>query len=270
MRVETLVSSQPSRLPVEHVFLIVSYSRCKYKSGVVLDIIRGIMDLVDVVKRSERRSIAIVVAPDGLVTVRAPKHATDAMIEKFVFSKRDWIEKTRAKALRTYVPKPKTNAFESGLVLFGERVQVKKVLSKTLRYDASANFIQLPTMPQKEGIAALESLYKKIARDHLGARLAQLAKQLGYNVKTFRLSSAKTRWGSCSTRGTISLHWKLILAPKAVADYVIIHELSHLDHMDHSKAFWDKVSKNFPGYERHRAWLKKNGKTLTLEGIQFK
>jgi len=228
------------------------------------------MDLVDIVKRSERRSIAIVIAPNGLVTVRAPKHATNAMIEKFVISKRDWIITTKAKALKTYVPKPKLNVFEHGSVLFGEKITVKRSSGKTLRYDPDANVIHCPVLPQKDGIASIESLYKKIARNYLSARLAQLAKQLNYSVKTFRLSSAKTRWGSCSTRGTISLNWKLVMAPRAVADYVILHELTHLDHMDHSKAFWNKLSQNFPGFERQRAWLKNNGKTLTLEGIVFK
>lgn len=228
------------------------------------------MDLVDVVKKTDRRSIAIVIAPDGSVTVRAPRHATNAMIERFVTSKREWIENTKEKALKTYVARPKTNAHEDGLILFGERIPTRPTVRKILRYDAIAKEILLPSMTQKEGSAALGNFYKKIARDYLRARLAHLAKSLGYTVKNFRLSSAQTRWGSCSTRGTISLNWKLVMAPRAVSDYVILHELTHLDHMNHSKAFWDKLSQNFPGYERHKAWLKKNGKTLTLEGIQFK
>lgn len=226
--------------------------------------------LVDEVKRSDRKSIAIIVGADGKVLVRAPRFATNAMIDKFVTSKKEWIVTTRDKAREKHSRLPSLNAFNDGVLLFGERVKVNRSKNKTASFDHKKGEFSFPTLSVADGKLMLEKLYKKIAREHLHSRLEALAKQLGYTVKHFRLSSARTRWGSCSSKGTISLNWKLIMAPRSVIDYVIAHELSHLDHMNHSKAFWDKVKKNFPGYERHRAWLKKNGKTLTLEGIQFK
>lgn len=226
--------------------------------------------LVDEIKRSDRKSIAIVVSADGKVLVRAPRFATNAMIEKFVASKKEWIVSTRDKALAKRSHLPTSNAFDDGILLFGERVKVNRSKNKTASFDHRTNEFKFPELSASDSKQILEKLYKKIARDHLSSRLGVLANQLGYTVKTFRLSSARTRWGSCSSKGTISLNWKLIMAPRPVIDYVIAHELSHFDHMNHSKAFWDKVKMNFPGYERHRTWLKKNGKTLTLEGIQFK
>lgn len=79
-----------------------------------------------------------------------------------------------------------------------------------------------------------------------------------------RISSARTRWGSCSAKGTISLTWRLVMAPPEILDYVIVHELAHLKVKNHSSAFWKVVETYLPGYQNQRKWLKQNGHTLDL------
>ena len=96
----------------------------------------------------------------------------------------------------------------------------------------------------------------KKARDYLPYRLEYYAKLYGYHYERCRLSHAATRWGSCSSSGTISLNIGLMQVPEILRDYVIIHELAHLNHMDHSAAFWAEVAEHDPRYKEHRHKLK--------------
>ena len=102
---------------------------------------------------------------------------------------------------------------------------------------------------------ANKKLLAKKAKDYLPYRLAYLAKTHGYKYIKCRLSHAGTRWGSCSTSGTISLNIGLMKLPVYLRDYVILHELAHTKHMDHSPAFWAAVAATDPSYRRHRKAL---------------
>ncbi|MCX6733212.1 MAG: M48 family metallopeptidase [Candidatus Peregrinibacteria bacterium] len=104
---------------------------------------------------------------------------------------------------------------------------------------------------------------KKLAKLHFVKRLTEISTTYNISYNMMRISSAKTRWGSCSRKRNINLNWRLIFAPPEVLDYVITHELSHLTHMNHSKAFWAHVERMMPDYKTHRTWLKKNGRVLS-------
>ena len=103
---------------------------------------------------------------------------------------------------------------------------------------------------------AKKKILQKKAKEYLPYRLEFLAKKFGYSYEKCRLTHANTRWGSCSSNRTISLNIGLMNVPEALRDYVIIHELSHLNHMDHSQAFWAEVSEHDPKYREHRKRLK--------------
>ena len=103
---------------------------------------------------------------------------------------------------------------------------------------------------------AKKKLLMKKARDYLPYRLEYYAKLYGYDYERCRLSHAATRWGSCSSTGTISLNIGLMQVPEVLRDYVILHELAHLHHMDHSDAFWTEVGSHDPRYKEHRRKLK--------------
>ena len=96
----------------------------------------------------------------------------------------------------------------------------------------------------------------KKAREYLPYRLEYLAKRYGYKYNKCRLSHANTRWGSCSSNKTISLNIGLMKVPEVLRDYVILHELAHLNHMDHSRAFWAEVGEHDPKYKMHEKKLK--------------
>lgn len=103
---------------------------------------------------------------------------------------------------------------------------------------------------------------EKRAREYLPKRVLELSKKTGLKFKKVAIKDVKSRWGSYSPRGTISLNWRLIKAPICVIDYVIIHELSHTVEMNHSKNFWKIVEKYKPNWRIYKKWLKINGHRL--------
>ena len=114
-------------------------------------------------------------------------------------------------------------------------------------------------------IAYLEKKYRAAAKRYIYERVEYYIEQTGGHYSMIRIGDQKTRWGSCSSNGTLSFSWRLMLAPPRVLDYVVIHELCHLTHMNHSREFWDKVASHDPDYREHRKWLKENGSSLVLK-----
>ena len=106
--------------------------------------------------------------------------------------------------------------------------------------------------------------YKRDAIKLFSSRLEFYSKFSGIRYKKFRLSNAKKRWGSCSSKQTISINWRLFFAPRDVQEYVIVHELLHLKQMNHSKIYWKEVEKIIPDYKKHKTWLKENSHLLNL------
>ena len=111
---------------------------------------------------------------------------------------------------------------------------------------------------------ALEARYKEAARSYIPKRVAYYHAMTGGTYNRISIRDQKTRWGSCSTKGTLSFNWRLMLAPPAVLDYVVVHELCHLTHMNHSKDFWCAVEAVCPDYRNARKWLKEHGSELVL------
>lgn len=104
---------------------------------------------------------------------------------------------------------------------------------------------------------------KALALKKIPERVNDYAKQMGEMYSGIRIKDQKTLWGSCSTRRNLNFNWRLVMAPEKVLDYVIVHELCHLKHMDHSPAFWHWVESVMPDYRKHRKWLKENGWQLS-------
>ncbi|MDQ5915966.1 MAG: hypothetical protein QG584_1859, partial [Pseudomonadota bacterium] len=116
------------------------------------------------------------------------------------------------------------------------------------------------TLCLKSGVAPgaiLEKALRERAREHFASRLAPLAAVLGVTVPALALSSARTRWGSCSTKSGIRLNWRLIHFPEAIIDYVVVHELAHLRHMNHGPRFWSLVEVGCPDYRAVRVELQR-------------
>lgn len=109
----------------------------------------------------------------------------------------------------------------------------------------------------------IDRFLKSTAEKYILPRTKQLAKKMKVKFGRISLRQQKTRWGSCSSQGNLNFNWRLVHCPPKVIDYVIIHELAHRQHMDHSSSFWNLVKTYDPEYLKNRGWLKRNGLTLS-------
>lgn len=172
---------------------------------------------------SSRKTMGLEVKPDGQVVARFPRRLSDEEARAFIRNHSRWI--------------------------------VEKWLLMEQRRKENA---MRPRRDYEED-PALERIYREKARKKLLQRAEDFSRQMHVSYHSLRLSSAKTRWGSCSARGNLNFHWKLILMPPEILDYVVVHELAHLKEMNHSPRFWAIVESVLPDYRRRRRWLKVYG-----------
>lgn len=121
------------------------------------------------------------------------------------------------------------------------------------------------TPAEAKRLEAIKKRYRDAARARFEERVAHYHPVTGGHYNSITVRDQKSRWGSCSSRGTLSFNYRLIFAPPAVLDYVVVHELCHLTFMDHSKNFWDKVAAVMPDYKIQKKWLKDHGHELSAE-----
>ena len=217
--------------------------------------------VVNEIIRSKRKTLALIVKPDGSLLVRAPLRATKAGIEEFVEKNRGWIERHQARALAHLPPAPRGYLpGETFLYLgTGYGLEIAEGQQESLRLEGR---FRLAVSQQSDAASVFERWYREQARQVLTARVDLYARQSGFQYKGIRITSARTRWGSCSAKGSLSFSWRLIQAPLAVVDYVVIHELVHTVFHNHSKQFWHRVATILPEYKEHRSWLREHGRSL--------
>ncbi len=217
---------------------------------------------IDRLVRTRRRTIAVVVERDGRVTVRAPLRAPAAQIDEFVRSHADWIARTRARLLAHPPPPAPRYVDGESFPYLGQHYPLRLVPPQrpALTFDGRA--FRLSRRAQARAQAAFVRWYRARALEVLSGRVQAVAAAHGFHYDRIRISSARTRWGSCSSRGTLSFTYRLIMAPPAVVDYVVVHELVHTRIRNHSKVFWRAVGEIMPDYKDRVRWLRKNGPSL--------
>jgi predicted metal-dependent hydrolase len=196
-----------------------------------------------------------------IAPAKMPLRDLDKVLEK----KASWIQKHLVKAgseEKTFGIKPLRDG--SKIPYLGEdhhlRVLVNHGRASSVKLTGGEI---VAAVPDREALkSAILAWYKRMARKVILDKVERLAD--GRKVGVISIRDQKTRWGSCSPKGNLSFNWRLIMAPHKVIDYLVIHELTHLEHPNHSKRFWAKVAKRCPGYEQSEAWLKDHGRGLTL------
>lgn len=113
---------------------------------------------------------------------------------------------------------------------------------------------------------ALETLYRRSARQRFERRADDYAERMGVEYEKIEIRNQRTKWGSCSTNGTLGLNWRLMMAPPEIIDYIVVHELAHLREANHSPEFWSLVAEYDPEYESHSEWLTENSARLVFSG----
>ena len=219
------------------------------------------MENVDLIKRSNRHTLTIKVNREGEVVVLAPFYYTDEKIEEFVKLKEDWIKKHKesvANANEKYSTKGVQE--NDSIYLFSEEFKVK--FAKVKEVEIVDKNVILPVKYAKNTENHLKTWIKGIATEYLEERLFYLGNMLGFSGFTFKLTSARTKWGSCSKKGEIMLNFRLVECRKDVIDYVIMHELTHLKYFNHGKGFHSYLNKICPHVKEYKDWLNKNAGIL--------
>ncbi|MFL9987557.1 SprT family zinc-dependent metalloprotease [Paraburkholderia sediminicola] len=215
-----------------------------------------------VLKRSARRSIGFAIDSTGLM-ITAPRWVTLADIETAITEKQRWIF-TKLIEWQTRVEQralPKVDWKDGAEVPYlGQPVRVRLGAPQgTLAFNADEAALQVPLPLQADPQQIKDRVQGWLqgeAKRLFGERLAIYAEKLGVNYRAYALSSAATRWGSCSSDGKIRLNWRLIHFPLSIIDYVVAHELAHLREMNHSPRFWETVESIFPEFREARQTLK--------------
>ena len=213
--------------------------------------------------RSKRKTLALIVKPDGSLLVRAPLRISQTAIEEFIRKNTKWIEKNQAKALAGLPSAPREYLPGETFPYLGTTYPLEVVEGQKERLQLDGSF-QLAAAHQNDAASEFEGWYREQARQVLTARVEFFARQYHFQYKRIRITSARTRWGSCSATGSLSFSWRLIMAPLAVVDYVVIHELVHTVFHNHSKRFWHRVGTIMPDHQEHRRWLREHGRQLLM------
>ena len=222
--------------------------------------------------RSPRaRRVRVSVESDGAVRVtlprRAPKRAADDAVRELA----PWIERRRralARAAEEVGRTPGTVPYlgsELRLVPQAGRTRVHRRGDDLLVPAGEGAGGQLRLVPGEDAVSpALERWYRRAARAEIAPRLDAAVARAGTAYTRLTIRGQKTRWGSCSQSGAMSFNWRLLLAPEPVLDYVVEHEVCHLEVMDHSARFWRLVESRVPDWRDHAAWLRRYGTTLVI------
>ena len=200
---------------------------------------------------------------DGLVEVRAPFKIEQKEIDSFVLQKMSWINKKLSlqKSIKKLIRKKFKN--EENFQFLGKDLKLKITISENKKSYIDDKFIYLVLNNNKENFKEkikekLETLFRETAKDVFKNKTLNEAKKIKVTPKKIIVRSYKRRWGSCSHKKDISYNWKLIMAPEKIIRYVVIHELCHLVHFNHSRDFWKSVEKIIPDYKSSKEWLKLN------------
>lgn len=201
--------------------------------------------------RSKRKTITLIIQKDGTLLVRAPRWISGKAIREFAETHSEWIRDKQAQ-IRAALPPPAKQYISGEKFPFLGReypLEIVKGQKTTLLLDMH---FKLAEFARGNAEQAFQLWYRDQAREIITRRVHWFADWHNLKYQKIRIGSARTRWGSCSLKGSLSFSWRLILMPMEMVDYVIVHELVHTLVHDHSKRFWDKVEQILPDYRERR------------------
>lgn len=215
------------------------------------------------VQRSERRrTVGIAVSAQG-VTVLAPQAASAEILAGIVQGRGAWVisKQIRFSALREAAPRVQSFKDGSALLYLGRQCRLWRTgnLARTHR---NGRRLEVPHLDEASLTAELERWYREQAVRVINQRVKFYARRLGTQPSAILIRDQRTRWGSCNAKGELRFNWRIVMAPMTLVDYVVAHELCHLEHMHHGPAFWKRLAEVLPDYEQRR-------ERLALEGMKY-
>jgi predicted metal-dependent hydrolase len=215
------------------------------------------------VRSVRARHYRLTLRRDGVAVATVPARGTESGARAFVEQHRDWLERARARQAR----RPRLAEVWSvgtSVLWRGELAGIRRASEDPRKTVCLAADIFPVRAFDGDLRPVLEAQFARRAKIELPARTWELAAETGVDVKHVTVRNQRSRWGSCSAGGTISLNWRLVQTPDSVRDYIIYHELMHLREMNHSDRFWARVEEVCPWWRDAEKWLKRNGSLLGL------
>ena len=217
------------------------------------------------IKKSKRKTVSIFVERDGKVSALVPSNLNDEEIATILKAKEYQIHRNLAQWLQLnerHVTREYVNG-QSYLYL-GRNYRLKLVDEKLGEVKFSKGYFLL----SKDELASAEGyfidFYRYKLKEKIKPLIAKYKEQLGASPNEVKVMELKNRWASCSAKGNVNFHWKCAMAPMYVLQYIVVHELAHLIHLNHTTEFWNEVDKVMPKYEEQMNWLKLNGVGMDL------
>jgi predicted metal-dependent hydrolase len=211
------------------------------------------------VRRSERaRRVRVTVDATRGVEVVLPRRAPEREAAAAVSQLRPWIERRMRELDRAHAA---VAARGARVLYLGELLALVPQSGRT-RVHRRGDQLLVPAGPERA--EALERWYRRAAPVEIEPRLDSACAAAGTSYTKLTIRGQRTRWASCSRAGAMSFNWRLLLAPEKVLDYVVWHEVCHLQVMDHSPRFWALLARHFPSYREQARWLRQHGATLVL------
>ncbi|WP_051559795.1 M48 family metallopeptidase [Marinobacterium jannaschii] len=218
--------------------------------------------------RSTRRKTAAIKVDHQGVKVSVPERADPLWVERWVASKADWIALQQEKLARQQRCHGIRISQGAVIPLLGESLQLGWEIGSRNQVSKAPGRLNVLLSSRGRGAddervsRLLQQWFKSQAAEIFEPRLQQWSQQMGLEYSGFKVKGYRRRWGSCDNRGAISLNWRLILVPPELLDYVIVHELSHLQHFNHGNAFWKLVERYYPEWRQAKEALQQRDALL--------
>lgn len=218
------------------------------------------------VVRSKRKTIGISISHAGEVVIRAPHRISEEYIRLVLEKKASWIQKSLEKLSHKKV---KVFSFESvmegsTIPIFGKEYSVAFSSSSSIFLSDEDGVIHIPYIYKDDMATRLLHWYKDVVKKLCTDYLDYYSKKTGYTYRSCSVTSARTRWASCSYTNNINCSWRLLFLPKEIIEYVMVHELAHTQEKNHSKKFWNCVGGILPEYEERKEWLLRHRYTFPM------
>ena len=219
------------------------------------------------IKRTSRKKTISFIIKNNIVQIIAPKTLSDIKIKSLIHKKSNWIEsKLKENKLKIKIFFKNFESAEKFLYL-GKNYKLKFILDSKYLVKLKSGEIQVCINTKKKSDKKyrkkiVQNWFQEKALSFLTNMTMDIANEIKLNPKLVKIKSYKSRWGSCNSKDVITYNWKLIMAPKSIIKYVVIHELCHLKYLNHSKKYWNQVGKYVPDYKYKKQWLNHNANTF--------
>ena len=215
----------------------------------------------DEIIRSRRKTLSITIDSFGRLIVRAPFACDEGRIFDFIAQKTSWILQKQAERKGACTQLPTENLHEYAFLVLGKTRRIQLTDGNRIVFDETNDVIYLPRKNARE---RLVKWLKENAKRIFTTLTERTAAQMQTSFHSVSVSSARSKWGSCSYDNKIRYSFRLLYAPRDVIEYVVVHELAHTKHKNHSSAFWAEVSKYVPDWKTKRKWLKIHGALMEI------